>query len=528
MLKVLLVSIGLVAPYNLYADNLTPAQLVSRCYSHLTGERLPLNSPYRKTPPTTEEQAFKVCDDIIDSAILETQTGYVKQHSTNTMGLKVLRNLYDFHRSWFGTDMFSGMQGSNPEHILGTTDNFDSTEAALFLTRATFAGPDNPHARYSSILQGQIGAHALREIDPEVNNRRSFPGNLLPSRFRADREAIPAMLLVKKPNVTFRRSDINTTTTMNVSDPVQVGELVGIKDDKRILILPNYNPFTERHNPVFSLGALNSQSAVADVNYVTGFNLYENQGGGILGLNSFIYLHWGLDPGVLQSGSLKMGRRWTEKIFNSLMCRQLPVLRVSDISMYKSSGDATDFRKSDSCLSCHSTMDQMAAVGRNILISGSDSDYSFATPAKFSHVIGRLKPGPSLGNVWPDRDVPNYHLTQPSGRVHYRTSDGTLVDRQVASFENVGAVLKESPDFYNCAAARYFELFTGIKMHLYDRGDPAHLSRVSTESALTKEVRAYLTSVTTDFRQHQNVRTVLKQLIRSKYYKDSNFGAGAP
>lgn len=496
---------------------------MARCYSQLTGERLPRDSSYRKTPPATSAAALAVCDSFLESSVLDPASNKVKNLSSNQMGLKVLNTLYDFHRSWFGADTFTGMQGSNYRHIQGTTDNFDSTEAALFLTRAVVAPSGSAYEPYSSILQGKVGAYALRQVDSEVNSTKKYPSNLLPSRYVDMVPAYQPMILVKKDGATFRRSDASTTTLVTVSHPIQIGDLIGIAPDQRSLILTNYNPYTERHNPDFSATRLNAQSAVSDPNYMTGFNLYENQGGGILGLNSFIFMHWGQDPGVLQSGSLKMGRRWTEKVFNSLFCRELPVLRISDVGGYVAPGAVSDFRKSTSCVSCHATMDQMAAVGRNILISASDSDYSAAAPGKFTHVIGRLKVSKSIGDLWPAMDQSDYHLTSPSGKVMYRTSDGALVNRSVASFEEVGATLRSSPDLFKCATNRYFELLTGIHLNLYDKGDPALATTVQSESAETKEIRAYLDAVSSSFSQHQNLRTMIKALMRSKYFQDSNF-----
>jgi hypothetical protein len=71
----------------------------------------------------------------------------------------------------------------------------------------------------------------------------------------------------------------------------------------------------------------------------------------------------------------------------------------------------------------------------------------------------------------PDSD-PLYTQRPPTGRLYFRSYDGTLRDVPVNDLNAFGEELVKSDDVYACVAKRYLEYFTGVSADLRDLGDP--------------------------------------------------------
>ncbi|MEM6531038.1 MAG: hypothetical protein AAF654_00375 [Myxococcota bacterium] len=502
--------------------------MLNRCYAHLTGLPLPIEHPFRDAV-NTGDPALPLCDELIDAAVLNSRTSRV----TDAEGQAVLRNFYEFHRGWFENAVFEQMQGINVRHIDGTYDNFDSTEPALALTFAMFS-EDQP---YENVLRGDQGFFALRQVTPEINVRSAYPDVHLASRRqirdRRYEDSVLPQISVKIPGVRFQRSGGPTSYVLNPR-PVTIGELIGVQSDDRSLVLQNYSPSTARHILPFDRNALYTESAVDTADLRSTVDLFRNQGGGIIGLNTFIMLNWGHEVGRLQNGADKMARRWPQAVFKSLMCRDLPVLRQSDVDEYvvrEPSIRTAPFRTSSTCVTCHATTDQFAAVARNLFLANSEVDYGGGLNpengkgGKVTQLIAKFDSSQEdIG--WPSETSSDYHRQEAAGVLMFRSTSGALVRRNVSSLEEIGTILSEQPDFYECAARRYFEHFTGIRIDFFDPGDPANFPTLNQESFETKTTRALLRSLANDLSEHQSTRVLLKAIIRTDFYRDQNFLQG--
>lgn len=514
-----------------HAKPLDENAFLNRCYAHLTGRSLRLDHVYRAQVKNGTKTALQICDSLIDQSILN-KTDYKTPTAAGAEGLQVLRNFYDFHRTWFDSNVFEQMQGNNYRHLYGTYDNFDSTEPALSLTYNLFA-PANLNVPYRQVIQGKAGYYALRELDPVVNARATYPDFTLASRKEgAGYNFSVAQIMVRVPSIGFKRADSRNSSFVQVPQPIQIGELVGIKPDTRSLNITNYAPYIARHKIPFSTNALNLEAASTTPDMIPGINIYENQGSGILGMNSFIFLNWGHDPGVLLNGAEKMSRRWSQAFMKSMLCRELPLLRQSDVGAYISTDTdpkVAPFRKSTTCLTCHATADQLSAAARNILISNSEADYAFFTnpdnlkTPKVTQVIGRFNASNATGYRWPAMAEANYHKQTPNGVLMFRSASGKLVEREITGITGVGDIISNEVDIYQCAAKRYLQYFTGLNIDLYDPGDPANATKINGEDIATKKLRKLVQTLGANLQTTQSLRTMMKELMRTEYYRDENY-----
>lgn len=336
-------------------------------------------------------------------------------------------------------------------------------------------------------------------------------------------------LLVKKP-VPFRGNN-HATSDWLVFPPVQMGELIGIKPEDRNLNLHNYYPmisFLTAAN-IFH-DSVSSEAASTVVGMSTNFNLFSHNGGGIFGLNSNMIMNWGHEPGRLSDGALKLPRRWIFNTMNSLLCTAFPVLRETDVTSFVDSStdisNVAEFRRGVNCVQCHATMDQMASVGRNFLVSYSDYDYKKDTSNNYGkHILlmGRFTSSVATNYSWSSTPVPDFHKQTPRGRVFFRSINGQLIDQQVEGLGEMGEVLSATDDLYQCAAKRYFQYFTGHDVKLYDRGDPRYATYTLSLKNQDLEKRKFIQSLGKELKSHQNARTIIKKIISSPYYKDEHY-----
>jgi hypothetical protein len=97
------------------------------------------------------------------------------------------------------------------------------------------------------------------------------------------------------------------------------------------------------------------------------------------------------------------------------------------------------------------------------------------------------------------------------------------VHESISDLNEVGPIVSQYKDMYQCAAKRYFQYFTGIDIELYDPGDPANYEKVITESKQTKEVRGFIESLGAQLQSHQSLRALIKSIMASKYYAESDY-----
>lgn len=510
------------------AEPLSERAFLHRCYAHLTGVPLPLEHPFLGQLERGEATALDLCLGLVDSAGLDAETGRVGG-ALGSEAQRVLGVFYDLHRSWFERGLLDEMQAYNERQSWGSQDLFDTTEPALALTHALFA----PGAKYRGVLEGATGWLALREPDPVENAKNRYPDFLMPSRrFRGSDLLTSRYTHVKLDGATFKRADGSRSVVVPMPQTVAVGELMGIVRDTRSFVIDNYSPqIAYTTLPFPGRSAANAESAQSTPGMVSSIDVLANHGSGILGLNSFMLVNWGHEIGRVQNGADKMARRWVQAFFSAMLCRELPLLRASDVERFVTEevGDTVaPFRQSGTCVTCHATTDQLAAATRNLLISNSDADYArFPGPdgksPKLTQLYGRFRTSVDAPYAWSATPVEGYAEQTPRGVLMFRSVSGALVEAPIEGIAEVGALVAAQPDMYRCAATRYLEHFTGLTVPLYDPGDPANFALSDSESLETKSLRRWLASLGEELRQTQSLRTLLQRILASELYRDSNY-----
>lgn len=531
------------------ARNLTNLELYSRCYAHLTGQPLPVSHPLKASLENESVQAVTACRSLLSEGLLNPANDQISGSLESKL---VFRQLYHVHRSWFKALTFQQMETG--QAVVGDMDMNDANEPALALNYILFSQAAKIK-NYSQLLTDNVGYLSIRSLDATENQRFSagLPYPNLPSRvdktltiagsipdpnMRASEKSEPQLSIKTTSNYRASPNDGSGSQVLTFT-PVTVGELNGVTVDTRSTLIPNYAPmirFRELGN--FGSGVLN-EAATTTAGMLVNFNLFEHRGGGVLGQVSFMKINWGHEPGRLMDGAQKLPRRWIQKAMESMLCKEFPVVRETDATPYvvnPGTAGTSPFRKSASCAQCHATLDQMAQLARNNVMSVTDWPSmkgwldANSKRVKIAHLLGRFTPSIPSNYEWASEAIVDFHKTMPKGKAYFRTFSGQLVNQPLNTLSELGTLLSSTDDFYQCAAKRYLEYFTGLHVRLYDRGDSRYAKTQALLSPREIELRKYVENVGAQLKQHQSLRQLIEEILSSKYYKDSDYNPriGAP
>lgn len=540
-------------------------RLFQRCYVHLTGKPIPLGDARINKLKTAQTTALKECYALLDNAKLQAN-GRPKVDTEESR--QVLRQFFHFTRSWLPNTAQEQIAGFSVEYLWGTVDTFDMNAPAYAMTYYAL----REGAKYSDLLRGNRGFESIREYDNETRMRHGVNQTNVTRYLQGDNSDYARRF---QPNVfafrysgpllegnydTFRYTDVNNTmevpnyhSTLVTLPRTPMGELAGIVPDTRNFAAPNFtlDPF----NNAF----VNERRGdlLPDVDRTR--NMYQGFGGGVIGDPVFFMLNSGHPVGTLFNGSFKLPRRWSQTVQNIFLCID-PTLRKpvrsKDVTsmVITTSNRAADeaanwesipgFRKQSSCMQCHASLDPMASTARNLIIASSDwgshldnTTASAGDGTKNTIFISSFTPNSSVTLIrdWPSyaaetnalTKMPIYARTAPTGALRYRTSEGELVSTPVANMEELGNAIASQDDFYRCTAKRYFYMFTGVDVNLFDRRDPVNeaLNLQMDERAVQR--RDLIQSMADELRKTQSIPNMLKVILRSPTYLDLNYKQGA-
>lgn len=527
-MKTALFVLALVFSINTNAQELSPQSLFNRCYIQLTGSPVPLGHSLMEQVKSGKITALAACSQILNKAALATSGALV---SKDAEAKAVLNNFYTFHRTWFPTNNFDSISGYSTSEFNGTVDLYDSTEPALAITYSVFG----PKAKYSDVLTRATGVTALREEDATVKTRMKWTGTHA-GRFLSNTAAMDASPF------TFRMTGAaNTVTNRNINKHVsfkanpptiQVGDLVGIRPTTQTFTVPNVSLAPLGTKPT------DKGDQTPDLNF--SYDLFKTYGGGVMGTPVYLMQYYGHGLNMKFNGGQKVARRWSQQNMESFLCASLPALRESDITQWVDAKSSLAFRNSGSCVMCHATLDPMAYTARNITMGATDylrptkdgddvrsADGTVITaPAGYARnalALVSYKAAKNSVGGWPAENVADFHTQQPTGRLYFRSFQGTLVDKPVTNIATLGQAMSETDDYYICAAKRYFEFMTGIVVPLYDRTDPknADLNKSLTPEAAAD--RAYVEDLAKTLRSTGSVVNVLEDIMASPYFRKENY-----
>lgn len=494
-----------------FSQELSGAAIYSRCYSQLTGHTIHFKNPVLLKLKSERGNGVTACLQLADQIQLSNH----KVDPNNKEQVWMLNNFYSFFRTWFPIGSVESIPEYTEELSKGTADVYDSSESSLALLYNLF----NKGEKYQDVLRYNSGFVASRQESPHVKARYSYT-NSFPGR------RIYGNSLYGKNNYQIIKNELNSPYNGTASNtnfvsipPIEIGELVGVRPQDQSQLIPNFSPTP-----------LTGESRGADmiypglINY--SFDIYKSYGGGVLGLPIYLMLNLGHGKNTKFNGSTKLPRAWIYNSLKTFMCTSFPSLREADVINYYVGNSSAPFRNSTSCLKCHSTLDQAASTGRN-LISGT-SDFAeiqseISNGSKVFFTISSFKPSINSINTWPSEPVADYHLQQPTGKLYIRSFTGKLINKPVSNISELGAAVSSTDDYYQCVAKRYFEYFTGIEVALYDRQDSRYSTLNKTLSPSAAQDRVFVESLAENMKSHQSQVQLIKEIISSDYYKNINF-----
>ncbi len=477
---------------------LSQEALFHRCYSHLTRKRAASSHPFLRDVKSGSLTAIEACMKVLDKAQFVDSGKIANINDSDAQS--ILSNFYDFHFSWFRVKNYD----SRPiTYTTGELRHNNPGEGALAVTRLLF----EPGRRYDeSVLESQ-GVRGLRTEGSWIS--------------------------IKPPGSAVLHTQLAAPLAGH-----QRGTMIGV------------SIFPPELNSVFfkDSGEAAPESALLQNQTLAITNTRRAFGGGIMGLQSYIWGNSGFPMSgeragatealaTISNASIRMHRRWSQNIFSDLMCRDLPVLRAADVNTmveeyhlrYPSASGRLPFRDSATCMSCHATIDPMAATIRNLVfVTGVQTDWGFSPGFDDTDKTSWVK----MVSPSQPSEVDPYHLIHrdnnfykrpPKGHLRYRSYDGSLVNDEIVASDTPEALLKlgraiaSKNDLYVCAAARYFNFFTGIKVALYDEGDP----RNPPLSAADRHYRNKVVNLGLSLKNHQSLRKLIEDIFNLDIYQKS-------
>lgn len=462
---------------------MTPKEVYTRCYLQLTGLIPPKDSRMNSVTSGALSPA-QACRQIFNLAHMGTNG--VMTRRTDKVAQRVMERIHNIHMNW-STE-------KTPNAPLHTVMVNDFEEAALFFTRAAL----RPDQKFSSVVTLNSGLKGYRRpvngtALPNMERKRIFN---TPRNFDSD---VPD----NKFRLVFRRWDSNrvtydrTPTSRDLSESylTHFGKLQGVIAQPLINVPKFFNVAAFVRLPLVRTELKENSDTI----------LNQHFGGGILGSQNFIQANTNLSVHQMPEGEELIHRRLAARIYEDLLCHQLPTLKTSDVSSDVNARSKYTFRHSTSCMQCHTSIDPLAFSYRNLMLTRSASA-SFRTEGYITETVIKV---PQLN------DSRYFATLTPRGSYAYRTLlDKKLIKGNVSTLAQLGSHIASTDDFYLCAAKKYYKYFTGVDVQMVDR-EPTG-SQESTHQNMVIKLGQNL-------KQKQSVGEMLQILFNSSIYQSRDF-----
>lgn len=447
---------------------LNEEQLFYRCYTQLAGKRPSRQNALLVGVRNGGQTALEACGSLLDSVVLNATTGLVD--SSTTEKLDVLNTLHRFHSGWFSVRDFEAFDvSSNVARVL------DVGESGLYVTKILF----DADTKYEQLLKYSQVPMAIRQT------HRAMPrvqGNNTISTITSNDAASRLVQEGTLRGVTWRTN----AHALKIADIIDAGMYDDIKA---------------------TLGASphNTQSSA------------QHLGNGVIGLPSYFIMNYGHT--LTQNAVTRHARRWSKNLISDLLCRDVPVLRFEDIqTRHVQPASQIAYRKSSSCMRCHATIDPMADVARNWEIFEAPSTLNNNNILTHVFVHTPLAENLDPMTISAADGEWSFFRTRPTGNLYMRSFDGKLIETPLNNPTALASQLVANDDLYVCAARRYFEYFTGIKVSLQDIGDVNQPTMTPSE----RHYRKLVETLGLNFKQHQNMRRLIKEIWELPLYRNAS------
>ena len=448
-----------------FAEKLSEPEIFYRCYAHLTSKRLKRNHPLLKQIKRGTLKSEDACLLVLDKAKLQPN-GRLK-NINDVESKAVLLSMTKLHTTFFNN---RSLKSPSTRFASAANDLYDEQSSALFLTKSLFTSQG-----VDSILKGFTDLEGVRSQGRVT--ARSPSGNFTPEQY----------------TYVYRQGGsaiINWDVTY-----VQTGDLIGVINSRQVIIPSVRN------------------------NTLGGKNILGSFGGGLLGTKSYLKRSLSSNnPTVGYDGANNMNRVWSQNVLKDLLCKSLPAVRLTDGQPYKKKNADSSFRKSDGCIQCHVTMDQLAAGGRALQLENTTGGPSTTNAIlRYPFQIKATKPNASH---WPEKKDADYRLRPPNGVLYYRSYNGDLIKRNFANLNQLSGHISKTKDFYTCIAKRYYQHFTGVNASLADINDPFSSLILNEQDVFH---RNKVIALGESLKNHKQTSKLIGEIFKSKAYQSEGF-----
>lgn len=502
---------------------LSDVEVFSRCYFKLLKSVVPRTPSLGKTladdvfsKKLSGPQACAMVLDqteFMDNGTNAGPSSTVLPRFSESENIQIISNLHNVHSSWFTKKALS--YGS--ERLATDTQVLrDNDEPSLYFTRALFADK----IPLSSVLTSDKSLRGVRITPDKSATTRWQSKPMLISNESLYGSTLGFLL-------SYGPASMLGSITIPDQNIVGFGRLVGVEFPATQIVPSVISPALKFDAAAFAtsaqLNAANAQMNAAVLEKTKNVNLFEHFGGGILGSQVFIMKNTNVSsdritPGVKNLKEDLIHRRASLRIFENLLCHQMPTLSEADVIGEVVADSPHGFRKSTSCMACHTSMDPVAHLYRNILpyLTSLNTE----APATPEGDLMRKKGTAVLGlTTLPEVMASEvFSLQKPTGTLNYRDHMNNLIQRPVASISDLGIALSTGDDFYRCTAKKYYSYLTGFEVNLTAR-NVAESNNTTTAQYHRKKVY----ELAANLKKHQSLKTLIKEIMSSEAFTYRNY-----
>lgn len=391
----------------------------------------------------------------------------------------------------------------------------DNDEPSLYFTRALF-GDSVP---LSSVFTSSKGLRGLRVTSDKM----------LTNRWQSKPYSVINQTLYGNAGFLLSYGPLTSLASMPIADQslVGFGKLVGVEEPSSVVVPSVILPELKFGTSVFAstaqyVTAINQTNA-ALAERKNNVDLFQHFGGGILGSQVFIHKNTNLSSQQISPGSdnLKdavIARRISFRVFQDLLCHQMPTLTEEDVRGDVVENSPHSFRTNSSCMACHTSMDPFAYNYRNVIPYKTSTNYDVPDNAAGNEL--RKKGTPLIGftNLPEVLGSEVFSLQKPSGSLNYRDHANNLIKRPVANLSELGLELSNSDDFYRCTVKKYYSYLTGFDVGLA----PRNVAEINnTKAAQFHRSKVY--GIAANLKKHQSMKQMIKEIMQSEAFVYRNY-----
>lgn len=480
------------------APNMSAGEIYSRCYDRLVHAPISMTDATFLAVKAGTKTATVACMELLQKGNLKSVSGGLEINNTNDpIARKVFQNMHMLHNSWFESRQLSGFTTQ-------TLNVMDLEQPALYYTRSLFKPSTSVrevmtlNGALSGIRKAPIGAATLNHFQVLFPNSAN------------------TLFTFGYENHTTPGSPFEITLPNNVQ--TQAGDLVGIRTAPAV----TQNGFFIRTTNTAVLRGpaatdLNNTQISNELAYLSKQpqDLNQHFGGGVLGSPVFILQNTNMQRNYVAYKEYVNHRRLASRVFETLLCHQLPTLLDADVATVPSSPHA--FENSKSCMQCHSSLDPLARTYKKIVLNQSHRNTNTAVAA----VIGALQMGADhTGTASAQFD---WAMKPIDGKIYYRSLKDTNASAKpssmnVSSIADLGAKLSDPAtnmgfDFYACTAKRYYEYFTGVKVEMRPTAQ---------ENSVMTYHRSLVLNFANSLKTNGSMQTLVENIIKSAPFRMRN------